>query len=166
MADFTREESNVKFTFSDTDACCTEDIYVKNFHCVAHVDFFTRPDNDTFYLEVKTTAPRMGNKESREKYISDLTKKFMCSLLLHTSVILGRNDNKCFPERLVENIVLQNRFNFILIITHAEFPKRLLEDVKLVLEKAMKPITLAFGRCTVAVWNPEMARNYGFKIEH
>ncbi len=163
MSDIEREESGRFFFLPDKKNFTPEDVYKgKAYEGISHIDFVCLRGNKLHYIEVKSSFPQPGNADNFDDKIAEIVKKFICSTLLHCSVKFKKNENKEWPSELIKEKTYSRKTMFVLILTGEAFKQEALAPIKNKISIAMRPYLRAIGKSQIAVWNPTLAKKYGF----
>lgn len=127
------EESGIKFGGFDEERLFWiehSDVYRKMGEGIKTVEFIylTKKEN-VLFVEAKTSCPNAANKDNNEdkqkkyqEFYSDVCDKFIDSVNMFATTILGRNGNcaDIGESILQKNTYAENRIKFVLVISGAE----------------------------------------------
>lgn len=127
------EESGVKFGGFDEECLFRierSDIYKQMGEGIKTVEFIylTREEN-VLFVEAKTSCPNAANRDDNEnkqkkyeEYFADVTDKFIDSLNMFVTTVLGRNGHSDdVGDRILQkNTYAENGIKFVLVVAGAE----------------------------------------------
>lgn len=111
----TFEESNMTFSFPDTDVYRIEksplmaEVQLKATECIVN------RQNTLLFIEAKSSSPKPLPADKFDKFIGEITDKFAHSLTFYNAAVL-RHGGERMPDKL-KDVDLQNaRYSFVLVI--------------------------------------------------
>ena len=127
------EESGVKFGGVDEECLfqieCS-DIYRQLGEGIKTVEFiYLTKEENVLFVEAKNSCPNVANKDDNEnkqkkyeEYFADVTDKFIDSLNMFATTVLGRNghSNDVGDRILQENTYAEKGIKFVLVVAGAE----------------------------------------------
>jgi len=111
----TFEESKMTFSFPKEDVCRIEKsvllskVHLKATECIAS------KQGKLVFIEAKCSTPRPQNQEQFEQFMSDITDKFVHSVLFYNAVML-RHQEEALPEKLRNVDLHKVQYSFVLVI--------------------------------------------------
>jgi len=149
-----KTESGMHFIIDDlTYILENEEFYKKmsSKYQTKDVDFIIKKGEKILFIEAKTSSPK-----ELDKYISGISLKFLDSLIIFISIILGRNESSIITKEMKDITHLKNKIQFVLIIKNTA--KEHLRPIRDALNKKNRKITAMFSlENDVIVMNEEQA---------
>ena len=157
-----REESNMSFILDDDCTIFIEDnVKDSKIEKVKTVEFIYKKENKVSFVEAKTSFSKVTNKDDFNKNIEDIIEKYISSLSLFHSALLGRFSN-------LENLAQYNKvhckeYEYILFLIIKNHKKEWLPHVLNKLKQSLKPLLEIWNikDANVKVLNEEGARKQG-----
>lgn len=143
-------ESRMNFIADNAFHIEKSDIYTKlRDNSIKTVEFIRAKDDKLLFMEAKLSFPNPNNPESITKFqseIDDICDKFIHSLNLYTSIVIGVN------EQHIPNFKPANKVSlkFILIIGNS-FEQKWCTPIKNALTNQLRN-----SNCIAKIWKPEV----------
>jgi len=156
-----KNESGMNFILDNYSYIMEDDIFYKKMSSkfgTKDVDFIIKRGNKLLFIEAKTSSPI-----NLEEYLDDIVIKFIDSLSIFTSVILGRKNTQSniITEEMNKISHLKGSMQLVLIIKNAD--KLHLQPIRNLLEKKLrKTIKMYSLETTVIVMNEAQSRGKNF----
>lgn len=157
-----REESSMSFILDDDCTIFIEDnIKESKIEKVKTVEFIYKKENKVSFVEAKTSFSKVTNKDDFNKNIEDIIEKYISSLSLFHSALLGRFSN-------LENLSPYKKvhckdYEYILFLIIKNHKKEWLPPVHDKLKQSLKPLLEIWNikDANVKVLNEDVAREQG-----
>jgi len=144
-------ESGMNFIADNTFHIEKSDIYANIKESIKTVEFIRAKDNKLLFIEAKSSFPKSESSAEFQSEIDDIHNKFIHSLNLYASIVIGVNEQQLPPDFNPANKI---SLKFVLIINGFE------QKWCIPVEKALTN-QLRKSKCIAKIWKPTI-----FVINH